>query len=196
MNKKDYLDLLRYYLRDLPNLVVDDIIYDYNEHFNIGIEKGKSQEEISKELGPPDDIAREYVGGDFNRIASLEAVESLTKEKRKNKILWLILLVLCSPLIFAFLIGFLGLVFGIFVGLTVSGGGFVVGGFGIFASYIPGLEGIVWLPVVHPLTRISLAVLFICLGILLIYLGIKFIKLVWEVSRKVWISIRWKWVRR
>lgn len=105
------------------------------------------------------------------------------------------MLILCSPLIFAFLISFLGLVFGVFASLAVAGGGLIFGGFLIFASYILGQGGIAWLPVVHPLTRTSLAVLFICLGILLLYAGVKFIQLVWEAIKKVWISIRWKWVR-
>ncbi len=61
MNKRDYLDLLRYYLRDLPGVVVNDIIYDYEEHFNAGIENGKTEEQISEELGSPDDIAKEYL---------------------------------------------------------------------------------------------------------------------------------------
>lgn len=75
MNKKEYLDLLRYYLRDLPTLVVDDIIYDYSEHFSIGMEKGKTQEEISKELGSPDVIAREYLGGATSRSVQPEVVD-------------------------------------------------------------------------------------------------------------------------
>ncbi len=68
MRKTEYLDLLRYYLDRFPKSMVDDIIRDYEEHFAIGIENGKSEDEISNELGAPFYVAQEYISGDFDRI--------------------------------------------------------------------------------------------------------------------------------
>lgn len=61
MKKNEYLDLLRYYLSNLPKNVVDDIINDYEEHFSIGLENNKTEEEISDELGSPKFIAEQFL---------------------------------------------------------------------------------------------------------------------------------------
>lgn len=61
MNKQEYLDLLKFYLKDLPKPVIDDIITDIGEHFEMGKETGKSEEEISSELGSPQTIADDYL---------------------------------------------------------------------------------------------------------------------------------------
>lgn len=37
-----------------------DILYDYEEHFRMGFEKGKTDEEIAKELGDPKVIGKSY----------------------------------------------------------------------------------------------------------------------------------------
>jgi Predicted membrane protein len=51
MNKKEYLEELSRLLRKLPKEDREDIISDYGEHFAIGLEKGRSEEEISRALG-------------------------------------------------------------------------------------------------------------------------------------------------
>lgn len=68
MKKTEYLDLLRYYLDRFPRSMVDEIIGDYEEHFSIGLENGKTEDEISSELGAPFYVAQEYISGDFGRI--------------------------------------------------------------------------------------------------------------------------------
>ena len=62
MNKQTYLRKLRNALRDLDKEVVDEIIDDYHEHFENGLLMGKSEQEISNELGHPRDVAKEYLG--------------------------------------------------------------------------------------------------------------------------------------
>ena len=42
MKKREFLDLLRYYLRSYPYNMLNDIISDYEEHFQAGIENGKT----------------------------------------------------------------------------------------------------------------------------------------------------------
>jgi len=53
MNKDDYLKELTRLLWKLPKDERDDVVSDYHEHFIIGIEKGRSEEEIAKALGNP-----------------------------------------------------------------------------------------------------------------------------------------------
>lgn len=40
---------------------IADIVRDYEEHFNIGISKGKMEEEISAELGDPVELAKNFI---------------------------------------------------------------------------------------------------------------------------------------
>lgn len=61
MKKEEFIDLLRFYLHKLPNSVINDILSDYQEHFQIAMNQGKSEEEICQELGSPKQIAKEYL---------------------------------------------------------------------------------------------------------------------------------------
>ena len=60
MNRVEYLSKLKSLLHNLPQGELDDILSDYHEHFEIGLSKGKTEAEISKELGDPLEIARNY----------------------------------------------------------------------------------------------------------------------------------------
>jgi uncharacterized membrane protein len=59
MNKEDYLKKLTRLIKKLPKEDREDILLDYEEHFRIGIEKGRSEEEISKALGNPETVAKQ-----------------------------------------------------------------------------------------------------------------------------------------
>jgi uncharacterized membrane protein len=60
MNKNEFIKELRFLLSDFPKEEADDIIYDYEEHFRAGIEKGKTEAEISEALGDVRIIAKQY----------------------------------------------------------------------------------------------------------------------------------------
>lgn len=60
MNRKEYIEKLRFYLEGLPKNEIEDIIYDYEEHFQVGLSRGKTEEEISEELGNPKNIAKMF----------------------------------------------------------------------------------------------------------------------------------------
>ena len=59
MNKDEYIGKLTKILRKLPKEEREDIISDYEEHFTIGMEKGRTEEEISKALGNPKTLAKQ-----------------------------------------------------------------------------------------------------------------------------------------
>ena len=61
MNQDDFLAQLREYLYGLAKEEIHDIIQDYKEHFLIGLSKGKSEQEISRELGDPRTIAKGFI---------------------------------------------------------------------------------------------------------------------------------------
>lgn len=60
MNKEDFLRTLDASLTDCTWYEKKEIMYDYEEHFRIGLENGKTEEELIAELGEPEDIAKQY----------------------------------------------------------------------------------------------------------------------------------------
>lgn len=59
MNKLDFLEELRYYLRNLSSQDQKEIIQDFEEHFDMGRSEGKTDEEIVRSLGSPQQIAKD-----------------------------------------------------------------------------------------------------------------------------------------
>ena len=53
MNKTEFLDLLRYYFRNAKKSEVEEILADYEAHFEEGKKRGLTAEAIAKELGSP-----------------------------------------------------------------------------------------------------------------------------------------------
>jgi uncharacterized membrane protein len=59
-NEQQYIRILRSRLEGtLPKDELDDIISDYSEHFTIGKANGRTDEELWRSLGSPEDVARE-----------------------------------------------------------------------------------------------------------------------------------------
>lgn len=61
MNKEQFLRDLSGHLRKLSEEERQDILYDYEEHFQFGLEEGKTEVEIIKGLGSPKAIAKEML---------------------------------------------------------------------------------------------------------------------------------------
>jgi len=59
MNRLQYLERLEKSLRSLPAEEIADIINDFKEYFEVGIERGRSEEELSLSLGNPKMLARQ-----------------------------------------------------------------------------------------------------------------------------------------
>lgn len=61
-NEQEYLNTLKTRLTGhVSQEDLDDILSDYAEHFSIGKSEGRSEEELSRALGSPDDVAREIL---------------------------------------------------------------------------------------------------------------------------------------
>jgi uncharacterized membrane protein len=59
-NEQEFIRIIRSRLEGtLPKEELDDIISDYSEHFSIGKANGRTDEELWRSLGSPEDIARE-----------------------------------------------------------------------------------------------------------------------------------------
>lgn len=59
MNKIEYLNALKDALKNVDIRVMEEIVADYEEHFQVGLENGKSEEQICEELGSIDDLVKE-----------------------------------------------------------------------------------------------------------------------------------------
>ncbi len=59
MNKMEYLNALKEALKDMDESVMEEIISDYEEHFQVGTMNGKSEEQICEELGSINDLVDE-----------------------------------------------------------------------------------------------------------------------------------------
>lgn len=63
MNKNEFLKIIREGLNDFPQQELDEIIYDYEEHFRDALQDGKTEEEIIGTLGDPFVIVNQYRSG-------------------------------------------------------------------------------------------------------------------------------------
>ncbi|MCX6344133.1 MAG: DUF1700 domain-containing protein [Armatimonadetes bacterium] len=71
MNREQFLSQLRLNLGNMPDADKQDILFDYEEHFRIGLTDGKSEEQIAESLGNPRVIGNSY---------RIDAMLSLPKE--------------------------------------------------------------------------------------------------------------------
>lgn len=89
MNKNDFLDILRDYLKGtFSQLEINDILRDYEEFFLNGELQGKSDEEIIRGLGSPKSIAQELIEemkgqGSAPENNTNEMFEKFNKETKK-----------------------------------------------------------------------------------------------------------------
>lgn len=77
MNKAQYMGILEQQLARLPISERNELLYEYEAHFTFGLQNGKSEAEISYELGNPYEIVKEVLQ-DRNDLhaASFEHVTS------------------------------------------------------------------------------------------------------------------------
>ena len=68
MTREDYIKALKSALLSLPASDIADICGDFEEHFSIGLSQGKTEHEISAELGDPSVVAATYFDEDLANI--------------------------------------------------------------------------------------------------------------------------------
>ena len=154
MTKELFLELLKDGLSDFPEGELNDILYDYKEHFDVGFASGKSEEEIIKELGEPNDIINQYRNGYFKKYESENEEDTInnssysnsynktknqsneSNKKTNNLIITAIIIILslilfgpfATGLVFTIIGLFMGL-FGMSLGLIVASSGILIGKF-------------------------------------------------------------------
>ncbi len=86
MNKETFLKQLHSSLTKLPQEERKDIIQDYEEYFAIGLQEGKSEEEIATALGSPSQIAKELMA-----TYHLEKVEKTASAGNIMRAVWAVI---------------------------------------------------------------------------------------------------------
>lgn len=86
MNKYQFMRILESSLERLPSNERLDIIQDFEEHFAIGLDEGKTEEEIVKSLGSPHQIAREILA-----TYHLERVQTKASTGNVFRALWAVI---------------------------------------------------------------------------------------------------------
>lgn len=152
MNRSEFMQILEESLEPLSSQEVYDILYDYEEHFNIGLSKGKTEWEIAKELGNPRDIAKSYI--DSSNIH--EPPKNTSHKGTLKTILTAIALVLFN--MFIVLTPFIAII-SILLALYSTSIATIIGGVNLPRTIYLGF---------HPLTSISFGIGLIALGILML----------------------------
>ncbi|MCD4669175.1 MAG: DUF1700 domain-containing protein [Actinomycetia bacterium] len=160
MNKEEFVDSLSKYLRGIPEDEKQDIISDFDEHFEMGKKEGRTEENISESLGNPKALA--------NQLKASVTVERAEKETTTVNI---------TRAVFASLgLGFFNLVFvlGPFLGIAGVLAGLFAAAIGITAGGITGLLGTIFAPlfpeyfnmIINPAVGIFASIGLICFGVL------------------------------
>ncbi|MCX7921482.1 MAG: DUF1700 domain-containing protein [Clostridia bacterium] len=161
MTKNEFLNRLDGALTGIAYQDRKDIIYDYEEHFTVGLEGGKTEEEIAASLGDPVTIARQ-----FKADYMLKKAESKATTSNLFKAVFAVVgmgffnLLIILPIFLPLWAAMIALIFSAFC--VVLGG---VAGF--FASVgTPFFESIVTLPTYNTGANIFFCIGIIALGLL------------------------------
>lgn len=120
MNKDEFFSQLSINLNHMPKEEREDILSDYEEHFRIGHEDGRTEEEIAEALGNPHTIAKQLKGCHIIRD------DKNTPSKRTFGTVFTAIVLIFFNLVFTVGIfaGMIGIIIGLFavaIGVAVSG---------------------------------------------------------------------------
>jgi uncharacterized membrane protein len=146
MTRAEFMSRLRRGLVGLPTSVAQDIISDYEAHFEDGVQAGRTEAEVSAALGDPDRLSRE--------LKAEAGVQRWRQEQTPSAAAGAVFAVLGLGavdilILLPILMGVIGTLFGLVIaaiGLFIGGGAImVVGPFGGFpggplAAFLAGLS--------------------------------------------------------
>lgn len=73
MNKNEFLKIIKEGLNDFPPEQLEDVLYDYEQHFANAMADGKTEEEIIANLGDPFVIVNQYRNGYVQTVPEYES---------------------------------------------------------------------------------------------------------------------------
>lgn len=152
MTRNEFIQRLTTGLSGMPQDAVDDIVSDYQAHFEAGLAEGRSEEEVAAALGNPSRLARElrFETG-FRNWKSERTPSSAWRAIIAFMGLATIDILILLPIV----LPVLGVVFGLFVGVLAA---FVAGGFILIAGPFSGFPGGALIAILLGLGTMSAAV--------------------------------------
>lgn len=164
MTKQEFINILTRSLAGLPSEDRGEILYDYEEHFRIGLGEGKTEEDIATSLGDPRTIARQFSAN--YHVLQAEADTSISNTF-KAVLATLGLGFFNLVFVLGPFIGLLGVLFGLFV----AAGAIIIAGVAVFAatlfgSFMPIAVDSTFLLFATPVATFFLSIGLICLGLL------------------------------
>lgn len=123
MNKNEFMKELSRNLSNLTEEEKQDILTDYDEYFTIGIEQGRSEEDIALSLGETRTIAKQ--------LRANYMIEKAQNTKSSGNMFRAVIAAVGLGFLNIMLLGpFIGIV-GIMIGLYATAFGFTIGGIGV-----------------------------------------------------------------
>jgi uncharacterized membrane protein len=175
MNKSEYITKLKGYLADLPESSQIEILADYEEHFTLGVESGKSEEEIATKLGDPANIARE--------VRTYTLIKKAETNKTTSNVTRAVLATLGLSLFnLIFIVGpYLGIL-GTLIGFVFAALAMVFGGIigAIFALFAPLMDNVVL--GVHPAAAVLLSLAITSFGVFFAIIDYYLIKVFYKIT--------------
>jgi len=161
MNKNEFIEILKSNLSKLPKDEIDDIIYDYEEHFRIGLENGKAESEICSELGNPKAISKQFFAD-----KSLQIATNNTTYKNTLRAIFAIAALGFFNLVLV-LGPFIGLV-GVIISFYATGISFVFSGVAtFFASLLDPFVEAIYVDM-NIISALCFSIFFVCIGLLIL----------------------------
>jgi len=134
MNKKQFINELERNIKGLSKEDREEIIRDYEEHFEIGKKKGRKEEEISISLGDPRQLAKQ---------AKIELLVSKAEEKKSVRNIFRMILATIGMGFFnlIFVVGIFCALFGVIIAFFVAGFAIVLSGLVlIIVAFLPTID--------------------------------------------------------
>ena len=127
MNKSEFMNVLESQLEGIPATDKTEILYDYDEHFRMGIEQGKTEEQVSEALGNPKTIGKQFK-------ATVAVEQAQTSASTGNMLRAVVAVISLGFFNLVFVIGpFMGIV-GVLIGIFAAACGLIIAGVAVLIS--------------------------------------------------------------
>jgi uncharacterized membrane protein len=161
MNKREFLDALSKQLNKVPEHDRREMLYDFEEHFELALESGKTEGEVAESLGNPKVIAKDLL---------VEYMVSQAESDKSVKSMFHAILATISLSFFniIFLLGPIVAIIGVYIALSATAVAFTLSPLAFIASMLFYGPSAILVEFFMAITLCSLGVL---LSIAMIYVG-------------------------